>query len=293
MLKTRRMESRKRSTAQSSSRFVAITNRQYAVALSRAFAGALIFGLPLLLTMEMWWLGIYLEPHRLVVFTLANIVLLYFLSQVAGFEESHSRLDDLLDAFSAYFAATLTAAVALYLIGAFETDMAWVDVAGIIAIQAVPASFGAMIGAKLMGEGDAIERSERLRDTYPGQLFLMLAGALFLSFTVAPTEEVLLIAVRIGPVQTLGLLAGSIVLLHMILYVSGFRGQPGRRSTGGQGAALLRQTLPGYGLAVLAALFILWTFGRLEDAAPWLMATAAIVLAVPGAVGAAISRIVI
>ena len=278
--------------ARKASEFAAVTNRQYAVALSRAFAGALIFSLPLLLTMEMWWLGFYLAPHRLIAFTLGNVVLLYFLSKVAGFEDSHNLIDDVLDAFSAYFAAAVTAGAVLYLIGAFGAAMPLERVAGMIAIQAVPASFGAMIGAKLMGEGEDIERSEEWRDTYPGQLFLMLAGALFLSFTVAPTEEVLLIAVQIGAGQALGLLAVSVALLHVILYVSEFRGQP-RRLVGSQVAALLRQTLPGYALAIFASVAILWCFGRLDGAAAPLIATTAVVLAVPGAIGAAISRIVI
>ena len=176
---------------------VATTNRQYAVALARAFAGALVFCLPLLLTMEMWWLGFYLEPWRLIQLTLANVVILYGLSKVAGFEESHNWVDDVLDAFAAYFVAVVTAAAILWLIGAIRPAMTVGEMAGMIAIQAVPASFGAMIGAKLLGEGEEIEQSERWRDTYSGQLYLFLAGALFLSFTAAPTEEIILIAFQI------------------------------------------------------------------------------------------------
>lgn len=271
---------------------VATTNRQYAVALSRAFAGALIFCLPLLMTMEMWWLGFYLEPWRLILFTIANIAILYGLSHVAGFEESHSWLDDILDAFAAYFVAAVTSAAILWLIGAIRPQMTAGEVAGMIAVQSVPASFGAMIGAKLMGEGEEIEESECWRDTYSGRLFLFLAGALFLSFTVAPTEEILLIALQMHPWQSLLMMLGSILLLHAILYVVHFHGQE-KRFSDSHVRAFVRQTLPGYGIAVLASFYILWSFGRLDGLEVGPAAMAVVVLAFPGAIGAGIARVVV
>ena len=273
-------------------RHVATTNRQYAAALSRAFAGALIFCLPLLLTMEMWWFGFYLEPWRLAQLMIANLVLLYGLSKVAGFEESHNWTDDVLDACTAYFVAALTAAIVLTLIGAVRPQMTLGEVTGMIAIQSVPASFGAMIGAKLLGEGDEIEESERWRDTFPGTLFLMLAGALFLSFTVVPTEEMILIAFQIDPWHALALVAASVAILHAILYLVGFRGQD-QRIAGGHGRAFLFHTLPGYAIALLAACYMLWSLGRIDglDVAQALMAVT--VVGFPAAIGVGIAQVVI
>lgn len=271
---------------------VATTNSQYVVALARAFAGALVFCLPLLLTIEMWWLGFHLEPWRLIQLTVVNVVLLYGLSKVAGFEESHNWVDDVLDAFAAYFVAVVTAASILWLIGAIRPAMPGGAMAGMVAIQAVPASFGAMIGAKLLGEADEIERSERWRDTYPGQLFLFLAGALFLSFAVAATEEILLIAFQMHPMQSLLLAALSVMLLHGILYVVAFHGQE-RRFRSSHGRAFFTHTLPGYAVTVIATLYILWSFGRLDGLGPGTAAAAIVVLAFPGAIGAGIARIVV
>ena len=270
---------------------VATTNAAYAVALARAFAGALIFGLPLLLTMEMWQLGFEADPRRLTLFLLVDLALLYGLSRVAGFEESHNWLDDLLDVFAAFFVAAVVAALLLSLIGVMEAGQPLREIVGKIAVQAVPLSFGAMIGAKLLGEGDAIEEQEHWRRSYSGSLFLMLAGALFVSFTVAPTEEVYLIAYLVSGWQSLALIALSIVLLHVTVFNLGLPHQ-GRRKTSGPASSLLRFTLPGYAIAVLASVFILWTFGRLDGAFDEAAATVA-VLALPGAVGAAIARVVI
>lgn len=278
-------------TSKSRSR-VATTNAQYGVALARAFAGALIFCLPLLMTMEMWWLGFYLEPWRLVLFTLANIVLLYFLSKVAGFEESHNWIDDVLDAFAAYFVASVTASALLYLIGAIRPDMTLAEVVGMIAIQSVPGSFGAMIGAKLLGDGEEIEKSEPWRDTYSGQLFLMLAGALFLSFAVAPTEEMILIGYQIEPSQALMLMIAAILLLHAILYLVGFHGQEGRLGRNHL-SAFSGHTLPGFAIAVGAGLYILWSFGRLDEVGLADIVMSATVIAFPAAIGAGVARVVV
>ncbi len=273
-------------------RHVAMTNRQYAVALSRAFAGALIFSLPLLLTMEMWWLGFYLEPWRLIQLMIANLLLLYGLSKVAGFEESHSWTDDVLDACAAYFVAMLTTAAVLYLIGAILPQMTFGSVIGMIAVQSVPASFGAMIGAKLLGEGEEIERSERWRETYPGTLFLMLAGALFLSFTAVPTEEMILIAFQIDAWRSLAIVAVSVLILHAILYVVGFRGQK-QRLKEGHGQALLRYTLPGFAIALIAAAYLLRTFGRFDGLHFGQAAIVMTVVAFPATIGVGISQVVI
>lgn len=271
---------------------VATTNAEYAAALARAVAGATIFCLPLLMTMEMWWFGFTLDGWMLVQFSLAHLLVLVGLSRVAGFEESHSLIDDLLDALSAYGVAALVSAVMLLLIGVIGPDVPPREAAGKILVQVVPASFGAMIGAKLLGGGDEIEEREHWRDTYAGRLFLMLAGALFLSFTVAPTDEMILIAQQATPWHALAMIAVSIAALHLLVYRCGLgRGERRHRRDGPM--TFFRFTVPGYGIVVLASLYILWSYGRLDGVGPGQAAMAVAVLALPAAIGAGIARVVI
>jgi putative integral membrane protein (TIGR02587 family) len=267
-------------------------NEAYAVGLARAFAGAVIFSLPLLMTMEMWWFGFYLDRTRLLVFALANFAVLVGLSRVSGFEETHSRLADVLDAFAAYAVAVLASAAVLFLLGVIEAGMPTGEIAGKIAIQAVPASFGAMIATKTLGEEAAGNEQERWRATYPGQLFLMLAGALFLTFNVAPTEEMVLIAYRMTPWHGLALVLLSIILLDVLVYSVGFSGQK-QRGERGIVAALILYTFAGYAIAVGVSLFVLWTFGRTDGADVANIAMMAAVLAFPGSIGAAIARLLV
>jgi uncharacterized membrane protein len=78
------------------------TNRRFALGLVRAFGGAILFAFPMLMTMEMWWLGFYIDPLRLAIFILSSIPLLVGLSYYAGFEETFQLIDDVVDAFAAY-----------------------------------------------------------------------------------------------------------------------------------------------------------------------------------------------
>jgi putative integral membrane protein (TIGR02587 family) len=267
-------------------------NRAYAVGLARAFAGAIIFSLPLLMTMEMWWFGFSLDRGRLLVFALANFVVLIGLSRVAGFEETHSRLEDVLDAFAAYAVAVFASAGILLLLGVIDAGMPAGEIAGKIAVQAVPASFGAMIADKTLGAEEDVEDKDRWRTTYPGQLFLMLAGALFLSFNVAPTEEMVLIAYQMTPWHAFALVLLSILLLDVLVYSVGFSGQQDRGERGFI-AILMHYSLAGYAIAVAVSLFVLWTFGRTDGVDLPHIAMMTAVLGFPGAIGAAIARLVV
>ena len=83
--------------------------RSFLVALARAFAGAIIFALPLLMTMEMWALGFYMHPLRLALFLALMFPLLVVLAYYAGFEESVSWQHLVLSACVAYAVAFVAA----------------------------------------------------------------------------------------------------------------------------------------------------------------------------------------
>ena len=271
------------------------TNRDYAVGLARAFGGAVLFAIPLLMTMGMWWLGFAMGRGRLLLFMTVNFAVLVGLSYFAGFEKTFSWTEDVMDALAAFGVGVVTSAVMLTLLAVITFDMTWDEIVGKVALQSVPASIGAMLGRKQLGtEQDTCAEEERKREAgYGGELFLMLAGALFLAFNVAPTEEMILIAFQMSPWHTLALGALSIVLLHVFVYAVGFSGQESRPEGGTFLSTFLHFTLAGYGIALLVSLYVLWTFGRTEGVALTEVANMAVVLGFPAALGAATARLVI
>ena len=271
------------------------SNREYAAGLARAFAGAIIFGLPLLMTMEMWSIGLYVHPLRLLLFIALNFVVLVFLSRFGGFERTYSLLEDMLDALAAYAVGLLTAAAVLALFGLISPEMPLDELVGMVAVQCVPCSFGAIIARKQLSGGEGEEDAEAAARSagYGGQLFLMLAGALFLAFNVAPTEEMILIGFKMTALHSLAMVAASLVLLHVMVFAIGFPGQEKAPEGYGFVRKVLVFTVPGYAIALAVSFYVLWTFGRVDGNALATVAGAVIVLGFPAALGAAIARLVV
>lgn len=273
-------------------------NRKYAIGLARAFGGAIIFGLPNLMTMEMWFLGFYLDRPRLILFLLVNFAILVGLSRLSGFEETASMKEDLLDAFAAYGVGVVASVATLAVFGILLPGMAASEIVGKIAVQSVPASFGAIIARQQMrGKTDEEKEEEQdvaeRRSGYHWQLFLMVAGALFLAFNLAPTEEMILIGFKMSPWHGIALVLASLLVLHAFVYGVGFAGQEQAPEGSGFGRLFLSYTIAGYGIALIVSLYVLWTFGRMDGAALVQIASMTAVLAFPAAIGAAIARLVV
>jgi putative integral membrane protein (TIGR02587 family) len=183
---------------------------------ARAFGGAIIFGLPLLMTMEMWWLGFYMDRTRLLLLLLLNVPLLVALSHFVGFEPTFGWKDDLLDALVAYAVGFLAAAPVLLLFGVIGWGMSADEIVGKVALQTIPASIGALLAQSQFGVESGSRRKEKRRDTYAGQAFFMATGALFLSLNVAPTEEIVLISYKMTAWNAVGLSAVSLALMHAL-----------------------------------------------------------------------------
>lgn len=269
-------------------------HRAFLIGLARAFGGAIIFTLPLLMTMEMWWLGFHGDPTRLALFLALSIPLLVGLSHYSGFEETFELKDDIVDAFVACAVGFVAAAICLSLFGVLKPGMAHGEIIGKIAVQAVPGSIGALLAVSQFGGSQNEEEEQKERFTrYDGELFLMTAGAVFLALNVAPTDEMVLISYKMTEWHSIALALVSLLIMHAFVYAVEFCGQasvpPGTRVW----SVVLRFTVPGYAIALLVSLYVLWTFGRTDGMSMHEVVMATVVLAFPAAIGAAAARIVI
>lgn len=254
----------------------------------------MIFGLPLLMTMEMWWIALYMDRVRLAILLVATVPLLVGLSHYSGFEETFDWLEDAVDACVAFGVGFVTSAVLLWLLGVVGPGMSVEEVVGKITLQAVPASIGALLAQSQFGENESGSGSEgRARiGTYGSQLFLMATGALFLAFNLAPTEEMVLLAYMMHPWQVLGLIALALAAMHGFVYAARFRGQeeaPGQPAW----SVFLRYTVVGFAIATLISAYVLWTFGRTDGLGTAAAVTTTMVLAFPAAIGAAAARLLL
>lgn len=115
----------------------------YARDLGRAFGGALLFGLPLLMTMEMWNYGLTLDGTRLAIFFLSALSLLFGLAHFAGFTPSRSLGLAALEVFAALAVGFISVCILLALFGVLEDAASPRIRASQVALQVVPAAMGA------------------------------------------------------------------------------------------------------------------------------------------------------
>lgn len=260
----------------------------YGQGLARAAAGALIFSFPLLMTMEMWAFGFHMDRLRLALFLVVIVGVVFGLTRYAGFRGSNRTFDDAMDSAAAMLVGFVVSAALLLLMGLLTWRTGLREAVGVVAVQAAPASVGAVLANKQLQARGGNEKNED-RAGYPGQLFLMAAGALFFAFNVAPTEEMILISFKMTPWHALAMIATSLVVLHALVFSVGFAGQEAHE---GHLRAFFHFTVAGYGIALLVSLYILWTFGRLDGGLSD-TARAVVVLGFPSSLGAAAARLVV
>ena len=122
--------------------------RAYVRDLGRAFAGALVFNIPLLMTMEMWAQGVIMDRWRLLTFIVAGLPLLYGLAYYAGFSKRRGPVNDALDTAVALAVGFITASVLLILFGVVEWDAPPREGLGMVALQAIPGAMGALLARR-------------------------------------------------------------------------------------------------------------------------------------------------
>jgi putative integral membrane protein (TIGR02587 family) len=277
-------------------------NREFAIASARAFGGAIIFSLPLMMTMEMWWLGFYMDRVRLVLFLVLTVPVLAVLSHYAGFERADGPMDLVLDAFAALAVGFIASALVLGLLHVLQAGNSPDELVGKIVLQAIPGAIGAMLARSQLGTRGDDENSgdddpneeveEARRDTYAGELFLAGIGAMFMAFNVAPTDEMVLISFMMTPWHGVALVLLSIAMMHGFVFALDFRGGHGSGDVPWW-SNLLRFTLVGYVLALAVSLYVLWTFGRTDGAGAAAVLKTTVVLAFPAAIGAAAARLIL
>jgi putative integral membrane protein (TIGR02587 family) len=281
--------------------------------LLRAVAGGSIVGMPLLYTMEMWYHGATLSPwHQLGVLG-AMLVVNFAFCLVSGFRHDSGVAEAVMEAVTSVGIALVYSGLILLLIGTIDPPTSLAESVGKVLLEAAAVSLGVSFadvhfrGKSRTGENDDQGREDAKPDDEPkpspAELERMqlradlldvsatVAGSTLFALNIAPTEEVLLIASRLGPVQLLALLAFTVGLCYVILYASGFENQP--VYVRGVFQSAWAETVMTVAVSLLAGLALMWLLGEreiLSDRAP--LVAGAVVLGLPATVGGAAGRLI-
>ena len=263
---------------------------RFVIGLGRGVAGALFLALPMLMTMEMWYLGFYIARERLLLLLFLNIPLLILLAHRIGFERTFTWSEAVRDATIAYGIGIVTSLIVLTALGLLKGGMPASELVGKVALQSVPASIGAMLGRSQLGRGTGGSNTET---PYHTELLLMAVGALFLSLNIAPTDETVVLAYQMTAWHALAVALLSMALMHGFVYAVSFIGGHELSPQTPWWHAFVRFTLPGYVIALATSYTVLWIFERIDDSSAVEAMLSVIVLGFPAALGAAAARLIL
>jgi putative integral membrane protein (TIGR02587 family) len=252
--------------------------------------------------MEMWWIGSTAELWKLTLFlgVAALISLSLAHSRSGGFKEETSHLASLEQAVDGVAMGLLGAVIVLIVLNRIQLGDPLGGVLGKIIVQAVPITIGSAVANAIFGpqgersrEGDeASGEPQSGRQAFIADFGATIIGAIFLAFSIAPTDEVPALAAGLDYAHALALIALSLLLTYVIVFASGFGS--GQHEQQGPFQSPLTETVLAYVLSLFVALVALFLFDRIEWGDPLgEIVTMVLVLGLPAAVGGAAGRLVV
>jgi putative integral membrane protein (TIGR02587 family) len=262
----------------------------------RGIAGGLMFSLPLLYTMEVWWAGFTLHPGRILLYIACTFALLMLYNRFAGLRRDATWREVAIDSVEEMGVGLVIAAVVLWLTGRLGGGMALAETAGKVVMEGMTVAIGVSVGTAQLGGEDTgdegVEGDDARSGGYLPQAAIALCGAVLFVANVAPTEEIAVIAMETRPVMLLLLAFSSLALATLVLHFSGVHGSDRHvaSDTWGQSAGGVVTT---YGVALLAAGACMHFFGKLDGLPLSMVVSRCVVAGVPAVLGASAGRLLL
>lgn len=273
-----------------------------AIDLTRAAAAGLLFGTPLLFTMEVWWTGTHTEPATMLAVLAATAVPVLVLNRTQGFrpEPDLRWRDAAVDTVETLAVAFVLTFAVLVLLAEVDGDTPGQVVLGKLVYESVAFAVGIGVaqhflrGGRLGDEDD--ERPARKERSGANATLADLGataiGAIFVALNIAPTDEVPMLAAAMDPPRLVALVAASLLASYAIVFEGGFAKQDQRRRQPGLFQHPVTETAASYIVALGMALLMLALFQRVDG--PWSTTLGfVVVLGFPAAVGGAAGRLAV
>lgn len=277
----------------------------------RGIAGGLLFSLPLLYTMEVWWAGFTMPPLRMLIYVLATFTLLLGYNRYAGLRRSASPVEVAIDSVEEMGLGLLIAAVVLWLLGQIASDMTLNEIVSKIIVEAMTVAIGVSVGTAQLGGGEGNQEGDTGMENetpqsgsspvpfltendndFGAQIAIALCGAVLFAANVAPTEEIIMIATETSSGKLLGLALLSMLMGALILFYSDFSGTQRFDQTRGIKTVVFG-TVVTYAIALSASAAILWFFGSFDGMSPITCLSETVVLGLAATLGASAGRLLV
>lgn len=287
---------------------MAITTKPISISLKeygRGLAGGLLFSLPMLYTMELWWTGFIVKPFPLLTYFIVGIFLLMVYNRYVGIRRDHSLWEGFIESMEEMGLGILLTALILWITHRITGDMSVQEISGKIIVEAVTVAIGISVGKAQLGMKSDEEEEEEVSDDKMADkksksgsnllrtLNLSLCGAIIIAGNVAPTEEIMVIALEAPAFKLLIIALLSIGIGGAVLYYINFSGSKKWVSKPPTTMDIILGTVIMYAVSLAASAFMLWFFNRFVGLSLYGIVAETIVLSFPAALGASAGRLLI
>lgn len=269
--------------------------REYA----RGIAGGLIFSMPLLYTMEVWWIGLSADPLRLGISMVITFLLLLGYNRFVGLRSDAGWREVMIDSVEEMGIGIVTAAGVLLLLGRIGPETSIEELMGKVIMEAMTIAIGVSVGTAQLGssegedgEDTGMDSDHHHRMTFGAQVTIAFCGAVLFAMNIAPTEEVMVIAAGISPWQTLLIAVVSIAIGIGILYYIDFTGSRRFVADGGRWQVPMGAVVM-YAIALAASALALWFFGQLDNQGNDIRVAEIVVLGLVATLGSSAGRLLL
>ena len=272
----------------------------------RGLASGFLIGIPVVFTVDSWWLGDQNEPlDSLTLLAFAYVLTLaavYWIGFRRGLRRGWQYFGDAVEALAL---AVLALVAVFWSLGQIGDGQAPSVAVGRIAVAVAPVSLGVAIANHLLARdasrfdpdaGDATAmRAGWLDKTWRRTIFELaasVAGALFMCLAIVPLDDLGAITTEV-PIGNLPLvILLSLFVTYSVVFAAGFAGEAQRHAAPGPLQSPFAETVMAYLAALLVCLAVLWLFGRIDtETAPLVIYTKTVLLAFPASMAAAAGRL--
>lgn len=270
--------------------------------LVRGASGGLLFGVPLLYTVEVWSYGSWVDPRWMLGALAVAFVTVVALTRSAGFRDTQAMgwRQAVMDGVELVALALVCAALVLVLLRQITWDTSLEGAVGATVFEAIPFAFGAALSRQLLlnVEGDEDDAPEDAGDPPIGRTLAdagaAAVGAMVICFPLAPTEEIPLIAQSVTAPWLALLVGASLVVSYAIVFAADFLDQGARHRHQGPFQGPFAETVGAYVISLTVAGGMLVFFQRIGPDQSWeTWLTSTIVLGLPATIGGAAGRLAV
>lgn len=274
----------------------------------RGLASGLLVGIPVVFTVDSWWLGDQTTPLDSLFLLALSYVLTLATVYWIGFRRGVRRgWEHWADALEALALAILSLLAIFWTLGQIGNGQPMVSLLGRVAVASTPVALGVAIANHLLprdatryapdpGDATALRRQGFLQAGRRSvvELVAALAGATFLCVSIVPIDDLSAISTDVPHSNLPWVILLSLLVSYCVVFAAGFAGESHRHASSDPLQHPLTETVIAYIAALIVSAAFLWIFGRIDvHSTPTEIYTKTILLAFPASMASAAGRLAV